>query len=92
MGRHRACESFDKGQLMRLYLVAFVIFVGALKLQAAPPNIVLILADDMGYGDLGCYGHPKAKLRLLIVLRRRACGIRSIIPTERSAALRVRRY
>jgi uncharacterized sulfatase len=30
--------------------------------NAAPrPNVILILADDMGWGDLACYGHPTFK-------------------------------
>ena len=34
------------------------------------PNIVFILADDLGYGDLECYGHPRARTPVINQLAR----------------------
>ena len=36
----------------------FVLFSAAVAAAQSPPNFVVIFADDLGYGDLGCYGHP----------------------------------
>ncbi len=30
-------------------------------MKSGRPNIVFIFADDWGWGDLGCYGHPSVK-------------------------------
>ncbi|XP_068131966.1 arylsulfatase A [Hyperolius riggenbachi] len=38
--------------------LALVSFLCTADASSAPPNIILIFADDMGYGDLGSYGHP----------------------------------
>src|SRR5688572_3016963 len=29
--------------------------------QAKRPNVLFILADDLGYGDLSCYGRPDSR-------------------------------
>src|SRR4029453_16725749 len=50
----------------RISLVALILACGfaptfGKDVQVARPNFLVILCDDLGYGDLGCFGHTSIK-------------------------------
>ena len=75
-------------------LAAILAMPGLLLAAQAPgnrPNIVLILADDMGYGDLGCQ-NPRSKIPTPNLDRLAGQGIRLTDAHSPSAVCSPTRY
>jgi uncharacterized sulfatase len=48
-------------RLRWLFVMAALVLSTSVVRAGEHVNVIVILADDLGWGDLGCYGHPKFK-------------------------------
>jgi hypothetical protein len=66
--RHKSFNRLLGGTAVALLLTSSPMLTGAAQAQQKRPNVVMLMSDDTGWADLGCYlggaalGHPTPNL------------------------------
>ena len=48
-------------RILRTFACLLLLPIGACRVAEHPPNIILFVADDLGFAELGCYGQKKIR-------------------------------
>ncbi len=62
---------------LKISVLLLVLFVSSFSFGQDRPNVVFLLADDMGYADAACLGHPYAKTPAIDQLAKEGTTFRS---------------
>lgn len=47
--------------ILHAILLSIISCLASVNSVGAPPNVIIVMTDDQGYGDLGCHGNPVLK-------------------------------
>ena len=78
--------------MLRFLLSLLLAVVQLPAAAAAKPNVVVVLADDLGYGDVGCYNPDRGKIPTPHIDRLAADGLRFTDAHSASAVCSPTRY
>jgi len=59
--KRRKTESNNKSVTTGFKIFSLILMMIIVSCTSEPPNVILIMTDDQGYGDLGCHNNPYLK-------------------------------
>ena len=78
----------NRARSMGLFLALLALNVAGEAAEPRPPNILFILADDLGWGELSCYGKTRFRTPNSKCALSRPCSNDVVLKTRRILPLR----